>query len=215
MKKVLVFVLLLIMVVPSAALAHSGRTDSNGGHNCSAKSKAKGLCSGYHYHNGGGSSSSSSDSSSSSSSSSHSSNGTSTSAKSGVKSTSSKSKSSTVQYKSASTSIYLNNERLAFNNAPIVINDTTLVPLKAVADAVGASVQYDAKNKVIQLKKSDKSVVLVVNSKTMKVNNVASTLNVAPVIYKGTTYVPIKVFSLGLGISISYDSFLDRINIAS
>lgn len=31
-------------------LSHSGRTDSRGGHNCSAKSKAKGLCSGYHYH---------------------------------------------------------------------------------------------------------------------------------------------------------------------
>ena len=31
-------------------LGHSGRTDSSGGHNCSAKSKRKGLCSGYHYH---------------------------------------------------------------------------------------------------------------------------------------------------------------------
>lgn len=29
---------------------HSGRTDSNGGHNCSESSKRKGLCSGYHYH---------------------------------------------------------------------------------------------------------------------------------------------------------------------
>lgn len=38
--------------------AHSGGTDSSGGHNCSEKSKAKGLCSGYHYHNGGGDTSS-------------------------------------------------------------------------------------------------------------------------------------------------------------
>ena len=29
---------------------HSGRTDSNGGHRCSDKSKRKGLCTGYHYH---------------------------------------------------------------------------------------------------------------------------------------------------------------------
>ena len=35
----------------SFALGHSGRTDSNGGHNCSSTSVAKGLCSGYHYHN--------------------------------------------------------------------------------------------------------------------------------------------------------------------
>ena len=37
----------------STQLAHSGRTDQFGGHNCSAKSIQKGLCSGYHYHNGG------------------------------------------------------------------------------------------------------------------------------------------------------------------
>ena len=55
MKKIL----LLTLILASIASSHSGRTDSNGGHNCSAKSKAKGLCTGYHYHNGGGSSRSS------------------------------------------------------------------------------------------------------------------------------------------------------------
>lgn len=35
------------------SFAHSGKTDSSGGHNCSAKSQAKGLCTGYHYHNEG------------------------------------------------------------------------------------------------------------------------------------------------------------------
>lgn len=29
---------------------HSGGLDKNGGHNCSEKSKKKGLCTGYHYH---------------------------------------------------------------------------------------------------------------------------------------------------------------------
>lgn len=31
-------------------LGHGGGLDSRGGHNCSAKSKSKGLCSGYHRH---------------------------------------------------------------------------------------------------------------------------------------------------------------------
>lgn len=69
MKKSLIIIILSILflslVMPTLALAHSGRTDSSGGHNCSAKSKAKGLCSGYHYHNGGSSSSGSSSSSAS------------------------------------------------------------------------------------------------------------------------------------------------------
>ena len=58
---------LVLLLLPLTANAHSGRTDSSGGHNCSDKSIAKGLCTGYHYHNGGSDSSggSSSDSSSS------------------------------------------------------------------------------------------------------------------------------------------------------
>jgi hypothetical protein len=47
----------LSLMFGSMAFAHSGRTDASGGHNCSAKSISKGLCSGYHYHNGGSSNS--------------------------------------------------------------------------------------------------------------------------------------------------------------
>ena len=53
-KKVFLFTLLFVLLFGTFASAHSGRTDSSGGHNCSEKSKAKGLCTGYHNHNGGG-----------------------------------------------------------------------------------------------------------------------------------------------------------------
>ena len=66
-KKISIFVLIFTFLFSSMAYAHSGRTDSSGGHNCSEKSQAKGLCTGYHYHNGGDSTSSSNSSSSSSS----------------------------------------------------------------------------------------------------------------------------------------------------
>ena len=41
----------IFLSMAGQAYAHGGRTDKNGGHNCSAKSKKKGLCTGYHYHN--------------------------------------------------------------------------------------------------------------------------------------------------------------------
>ena len=37
---------------PSTIMAHGGGLDSKCGHNCSAKSKKKGLCTAYHYHFG-------------------------------------------------------------------------------------------------------------------------------------------------------------------
>jgi hypothetical protein len=49
LSKILV-ALIFVVSMSTISFAHSGRTDSSGGHNCSAKSQQKGLCSGYHYH---------------------------------------------------------------------------------------------------------------------------------------------------------------------
>jgi hypothetical protein len=57
-KKLVFFTLIFMFLFGTIASAHSGRTDSSGGHNCSDKSVSKGLCTGYHYHNGGGGSTS-------------------------------------------------------------------------------------------------------------------------------------------------------------
>lgn len=64
-RKSLFLLVICLFSFSSFGYAHSGRTDSNGGHNCSQKSINKGLCSGYHYHNGGSSTSSSSSNTSS------------------------------------------------------------------------------------------------------------------------------------------------------
>lgn len=38
-----IFILILLLTYSALSLAHIGRTDSSGGHNCSSKSQAKGL----------------------------------------------------------------------------------------------------------------------------------------------------------------------------
>ena len=42
--------LIFLISFSFSAFTHSGRTDSNCGHNCSQASQDKGLCWGYHYH---------------------------------------------------------------------------------------------------------------------------------------------------------------------
>ena len=46
--KVLIF--LIVALLSAYSTAHTGGTDNKGGHDCSAESKDKGLCNGYHYH---------------------------------------------------------------------------------------------------------------------------------------------------------------------
>ena len=50
MKKIVSIIVFLSFSIP--AFAHSGRLDSNCGHNCSEASIQKGLCYSYHYHYG-------------------------------------------------------------------------------------------------------------------------------------------------------------------
>jgi hypothetical protein len=50
MTKLIVAAILVLSSISTLSSAHPGRTDSNGGHKCSQKSKDKGLCTGYHYH---------------------------------------------------------------------------------------------------------------------------------------------------------------------
>jgi len=47
------FFLTSFILLSYDAFGHKGRTDSSGGHNCSAKSVGKRLCTGYHNHNSG------------------------------------------------------------------------------------------------------------------------------------------------------------------
>lgn len=71
MKKTsIVLALVFLLFFPFQVLveAQPGRRDSSGGQNCSEKSQAKDLRSGYHYHNGGDISSDNSTTSSESSS---------------------------------------------------------------------------------------------------------------------------------------------------
>ncbi|MFD6442318.1 hypothetical protein ACFWDG_21595 [Peribacillus sp. NPDC060186] len=55
MKKIC-FMLAFLVWIPLQGIvdAHPGSTDSSDRYNCSEKSQAKGLCSGYHSHIGGG-----------------------------------------------------------------------------------------------------------------------------------------------------------------
>lgn len=50
MRALKLFLAILTLSFAVGTIAHPGRTDANGGHNCSAKSAKKGSCSGYHKH---------------------------------------------------------------------------------------------------------------------------------------------------------------------
>lgn len=197
-KKLLLSSFLLMFVLSSTvASAHPGRTDAKGGHTCRTNCAKWGLEQGeYHYHNGGSSSSSSSKKSSSSSSKS--------STKPSTKGSSAP-KSTEPTYKKSKLTVLINGEKASFDSGLIIYQNTNLVPLREIADLLGATFSYDAKSGVIIVSKNSNTVTFTIGSKKVYYNGEAETMNVAPVVVKGVTYVPLQSLVKGLGASLKSD----------
>ncbi len=196
MKKLFLIVFSLIMLFSNqSVLAHSGRTDSSGGHNCSAKSKSKGLCSGYHYHNSGSSSNSSSSSSSSN----------------GSTSTTTKNDNSNLEY--VDITLIVNDKAIKLDQKPVLINGTTLIPLRNIFVGIGASLQWDQQSKKITAIKGDITIELIVGSNNAKKNNKVLVLKEKPIVINGFTMVPARFAAESLGATVDWNSETKTITI--
>ncbi len=181
--------------------AHPGRTDSNGGHYCRTNCAKWGLANGeYHYHNGG---STSSDSSTSSD---HSSGNTYTAP--AVQPT-------VPQYQVSSLKVYVNGTRVQFASDPVLYKDSNLVPLREIAEALGAKLTFNADAGAIGVSKDKYKMTLTIGSKTIYYNGKKTTIDIAPVVIEGVTYVPAQVFARGLGASIAYNASTETLKVTT
>ncbi len=93
---------------------------------------------------------------------------------------------------------------------PRMEKGTTMVPLRDVAEALGAKVTWtpltNGKSKIV-LTRVGKSATLTVGSKTMQTMNGKSVaVDVAPYVRKGVTLVPLRAVSELLGAVVAWDS---------
>lgn len=203
MKKIGILMLVLFMALSPVVNAHSGRTDSNGGHNCSEKSKAKGLCSGYHYHNGGNSSESDSSGS------------TTTGSK---KATTSNTKASEASkekksYSKSNLTVYIEDEKVELTPKPILFNSANYLPLRVTAELLGASVAWQQEIRTITISLEDSVFVLKVDSTAAKINDESTTISAAPIVVNDIVYVSIRVIAEGLGYTADYQAATDSLYI--
>lgn len=87
-----------------------------------------------------------------------------------------------------------------------LVNNRTLVPLRSIFEELGAGVKYNAKDKTITATKGSTTVWLKIGSKTAKINNKAITIDVAPQIYNGSTFVPLRFIGDSFGVKIEWDA---------
>lgn len=97
--------------------------------------------------------------------------------------------------------------------APMVVDGTTLVPLRFVTEALGTIVEWNGEERKITLTYEGKTILLWIDKLTAYVNGLPLQLSVAPRIVNGSTMVPIRFISEHFDKAVSYDGATRTITI--
>lgn len=106
----------------------------------------------------------------------------------------------------AQPTVTVDGQTLAFDVPPVVEQGRTLVPLRAIFEALGADVNWDPATQTVTGTKVATTVKLIIGSTTAYVSGEAVTLEVPGKIMDGRTLVPLRFVGEGLGANVVYDS---------
>lgn len=88
--------------------------------------------------------------------------------------------------------------------APIVITGRTMVPIRAVVEAMGGALEWDDSTQKITLTARGNKVEMWLGQKDIKVNGVGKEMDIAPVARNGRTFVPLRFAAENLVAVVSW-----------
>lgn len=96
-------------------------------------------------------------------------------------------------------------EKITFDILPQTINGRTMVPIRAIFEAMGATVDWDNSSKSATCTKDGTIVKMTLNSTVEYINDVPHTMDVTPVIIKGRTLAPARYVAEAFGYNVKWD----------
>lgn len=101
--------------------------------------------------------------------------------------------------------VFVNGSKITFDVQPQIIEGRTMVPIRFVADSLGASVTWDNAEKTVTIFKGGNWITLQISKKSMDINGKTIALDVAPVILDNRTLVPLRAIAEGLSVKVTWD----------
>jgi len=96
------------------------------------------------------------------------------------------------------------------NVTPFVYEGSTLVPVRFLAESLGAKVDWNDRTNMVTITKSadntnDTVITLVIGEKTMKVNGEAREIPMAALVFDNRTFLPLRTIAEAMGKTVSWD----------
>jgi hypothetical protein len=102
-------------------------------------------------------------------------------------------------------SMLVNGKNMTMDQAPVIVNGTTLVPVRFVAEQLGGTVTWDDKAKKVTILRGNQLIDFWLGNTEFIFNGTVASSLAAPTLMNGRTMVPLRVLSEKLGWKITWD----------
>ena len=99
--------------------------------------------------------------------------------------------------------------------APTIVNDRTLVPVRAIIESMGGSVNWDSDTSTAMLEYNNDIITLTIGSETAYFNDNANTLDTAPQIINDRIMLPIRFIAESFKFDVEWEQGTQTITIKS
>jgi hypothetical protein len=114
---------------------------------------------------------------------------------------------------------FINDEEVVLEAAPYIKNGRTMVPIRFIAESLGAEVGWDDATKSITIQKEDITISLKIGSTEAFLEEEGAigrekiTLEAPPEIVNGRTFVPLRFISEAFGATLDWNGDIKEITI--
>ncbi|KEF38836.1 outer membrane protein [Schinkia azotoformans MEV2011] len=117
------------------------------------------------------------------------------------------------QAEQTSISVYVNDNKVVFDQNPVIHGDITLVPLRGVFEKLGAKVDWEQATQAVKVTKEDKTITLKKGSKDAFINNILQKLDTEPQLLNNRIMVPLRFISETLDAKVDWNGTTRTITI--
>jgi len=122
-----------------------------------------------------------------------------------------------IQLTIGSRTMYVDGSPVVLEAAPIILNSRTLLPIRAVVEAVGGTIAWDASTQKVTIVQNDKTLVLWINRNVATLNgqsvNIDSDPKVVPIIMSGRTLLPLRFVAETLAMDVQWNAVTRMVTI--
>ncbi len=112
-------------------------------------------------------------------------------------------------------SVFIDYMWMDFDAQPKLINGRVLVPMRAIFEELGATVEWFSDTQVVRATKDDIIVEIAIGNSNLYKNFEQIPLDVPAELIDGKTYVPVRAISEAFGYGVEWDSYSDSVYISS